>query len=188
MNFSEKTASISFRRDFIHCPPPEGELGDLLRQALRESFKKEPDNDFIKKVYKRIIAEAPDFYPARFNYAIMLMDEGDSEAVTELRAILAINPDYLFASAALLQYLAEHGDRQAAIEVRDGTPIPDETHPDAWLAWLLANIELNLLLEEEGDTLAMFKQVSKLAPTNPRVIDYKERLGDKLGCCQSGSC
>ncbi len=114
-------------------------LGTLYEKAVREGHKKKPNWAAIGKLYQRIMQEAPDYYPARFNYAVSLLHQGFRDEAEEiLRALIQEQPEYLFAWANLLHILIGKERLAEAEELAKKAPLPEETHPQAMAAWLVA--------------------------------------------------
>ena len=127
--------------------PPN--LDKLYREAVLASQKRNTDWARVGEVYRRIMREAPDFFPARFNYAVSLLHrEREAEAEPILRELIEQHPAYLFAPASLLQVLTEQGRDEEADGLLRSVTIPEETHPSAMSAWLAAQTYYH---EERGN-------------------------------------
>ena len=114
-------------------------LEALYEKAILDGKKKRPNWAAIGKLYQRIMQEAPDYYPARFNYAVSLLHQGFRDEAEEiLRALIQEQPEYLFAWANLLHILIGKDCLAEAEELVKKAPVPEETHPQAMAAWLVA--------------------------------------------------
>ncbi len=155
---------------------PEYRFGGKLRRALdklytkavRDSQKPNPDWKKLGRAYADIMRAAPDFYPARYNYAISLLHQNHhAEAEPILRDLNEKHPDYLFAAATLLQlYMMRHRDEEAKA-LLEAVKLPDETHPSAMVSWMVAQ---HMYWEEQGESDASeqcLQMVRDLAPGHP---------------------
>lgn len=156
-------------------------LGALYEKAVREANKKKPNWAAAGKSYHRIMQEAPDYYPARFNYAVSLLHQGrQGEAEEILRALIKEQPEYLFAWANLLHILIGKECLSEAEELIKRVPNPEETHPQAWAAWLVAKTLYYVEIEEDDAAADCIQQAYEIAPDNLVVQDlYEEYWGSK---------
>jgi len=155
-------------------------LGLLYEKAVLDAQKKRPDWAAQKKIYHRIMQEAPDYYPARFNYAVSLLHQGHrDEAEGILRTLIKEQPDYLFAWANLLHILISKDCLAEAEELIKKAPIPEETHPHALVAWLVAKTLFYKKTEDEDSTADTIASAYDIAPNNPTVQAlYDEYWGE----------
>jgi tetratricopeptide (TPR) repeat protein len=144
--------------------PPK--LDKLYTRAVLAAQKQDVDWARVGEEYLRIMREAPDFYPARFNYAVSLRNRGrDAEAVPILRELVEKHPAYLFAPAALLQILSEHGRDEEAEALLKSVALPEETHPSAMSAWLAAQTYYS---EKRGDYAAAERCIDAARNIDPQ--------------------
>ena len=121
--------------------------------------------------FQRVMREAPDFFPARYNYAVCLLHcHRSPEAEPILRDLVAAHPDYLFAPATLLQIYTQQDRHKEARQLIKAMALPATTHPDAFTAWLIAQA---LYHESQNDfeaTRRCVQTARSISPDNPGVV------------------
>jgi len=168
-------AGTRLNADFRFGEELPEKLGLLYEKAVLDARKKRPDWAAQQKIYQRILQEAPDYYPARFNYAVSLLKQKQvPEAEAILRTLIKEQPEYLFAWAHLLHILVNKDCLAEAGELVKNAPIPEETHPQAWVAWLMAKTVYYDEIEEDDAAADCIKQAHDIAPDNPVVQDMYE--------------
>lgn len=159
-------------------PPP---LESLYIEALREGQRSKPRWDVVETKCRKVLAKAPFFYPALYNVAVSLLHRRrHADAESLLREIVAQHPDYLFAQASLLQLLDIQGHTEEAKEFLKGVVIPKETHPDAMVAWLIAQA---LHYKRDGhlkEALTQARMASEINPDHAFAADLVEELDEQL--------
>jgi tetratricopeptide (TPR) repeat protein len=155
------------------------DLDKLYAKAIMDAQKANPNWAAIGRLYTRIIREAPHYYPARFNYAITLLNRGRmDEAEIGVRALVEEQPAYLFARATLLQIVLKKNRMAEAAELIKTATIPAETHPLAMSSWLVAQ---TLYFEKIGEADAARDNIQSayhIAPESPSVQTlYKKYWG-----------
>ncbi len=155
--------------------PPD--LDRLYTKTVKASSKSNANWDKLGRVYHRIMKEEPDYYPARYNYAVSLLHrKRQEEAEPILREITASYPDYLFAPATLLQILVRNERYEEAEELVKSVELPEETHPDAMAAWMAAQTEFFVSQEKPEEAAACLGTLVKLNPDHPMINIMSERI------------
>ncbi len=145
-------------------------LDALYAKTVRAGYKKRPDWETIGANYLRITKEAPEYYPARYNYAVSLLHrERVDEAEPILRELVAAQPEYLFAHATLLQILTNSGRKKQADALVKATAVPEETHPDAMAAWLVAQTLYHEAAGHYEEARRCLESAHDISPDNPSV-------------------
>lgn len=163
-------AGTRLNADFRFGEELPEKLGLLYEKAVLDARKKRPDWAAQQKIYQRILQEAPDYYPARFNYAVSLLKQKQvPEAEEILRTLIKEQPEYLFAWAHLLHILVNKDCLAEAGELVKNAPIPEETHPQAWVTWLMAKTVYYDEIEEDDAAADCIKQAHDIAPDHPTV-------------------
>ncbi|MDD2461389.1 MAG: tetratricopeptide repeat protein [Kiritimatiellae bacterium] len=154
-------------------------LQKCYEKAVRAGYKKRPDWSAIGETYLRIIKEEPDYYPARYNFAISLIHRNRrDEAKTVLRGLVAEHPEYLFARATLLQILVGDDRMEEADALFQSADMPQETHPDAMVAWMVAQTLYHEAGERDEEAFRCIRSAHDLSPDSPAVAaiwpDYED--------------
>jgi len=151
----------------------------LYAKAVKAGSKKNPDWDAIGEICLKIIEAEPEYYPARFNYAVSLLNRKRmDEAESILTALVAEYPEYLFARSALLQIFMRDRRTKEADELLRTTVIPTETHPAAMSAWLVAQALYYESVENFKEARKFVTHAHEIFPDNPRVTDLWEKYRD----------
>jgi hypothetical protein len=85
-------------------------------------------------------------------------------------------PDYLFASATLLQVLLDQDRIPEAEELCKILRPPPEVHPSALLCWLNASGDLALALGKEAELVNLVKMGLEIDPDHPGLLAKAEAL------------
>lgn len=147
-----------------------GRLNRQYAAAVEEGLQDDPDWEKQGRIFLDVYKQAPEHYPALFNYAVSLLHRDRlDEAESLLHDLMREHPDYLFARAALLNIYCMDGRLDAAKKLAQTGNMPAETHPDAMVAWYLALFNYF----EQADNDAMADRYLQLAqdinPDNPTV-------------------
>lgn len=177
--FKGKQRSVITRRhtlnpDYRFCPDPPAKWAKLFKDSV-ELMQQNPANAPIAaEGFKKVFTNAPEVFPARFNYATTLLAMGRfAEAETILRDILREHPTYLFAASALLRIMTRQGRMDEARDWLRTYEPPEETHPDAWLSWLFAQLAYHVK-QGDRDAVRPFRDmIMRLAPDHP-LLDKPE--------------
>ena len=168
--------------DFRFGDPLPPEVDTIYAAAVEAGTKKNPDWAALGKIYQRVMAQVPGFYPARFNYVVSLLYRRRmKEAERILIELVEKHPEYLFARAALLQLLLDGGRKKEADTLVEAYVAPAETHPGAMIAWLTVLVPYH---EQRKDFELAFKyaqQAYQIAPDNPKVKNFWEAYKDWEG-------
>lgn len=155
-------------------------LDKIYTKAIMDAQKPNPNWDAIGRLYMRISREAPHYYPARFNYAITLLNRGRmDEAELLVRALVEEQPAYLFARATLLQIILKKNRMAEAAELIKTATIPEETHPLAMSSWLVAQ---TLYFEKTGEVdmaRETIQSAYRIAPESPSVKSLYKNYHEK---------
>jgi tetratricopeptide (TPR) repeat protein len=165
--------------DFRFGEPLPKTLDALYAKTVKAGYKKRPDWEALGANYLRIMKEAPEYYPARYNYAVSLLHRKRVvEAEPILRELVATQPEYLFAHATLLQILSNAGRKKQADALFKATAVPEETHPDAMIAWLVAQTFYHESAEHYEEARRCLETAHDINPDNPSVkslwTDYED--------------
>lgn len=145
-------------------------LDRIYTKAIKAGQKNNPDWQSIGDIYRRVIKEETEFFPARYNYAISLIHRGQmAEAEPILHKLIDQHPEYLFAQATLLQMLVIDERLDEAEDLLKATAIPETTHPDAMVAWLIAQFLYHENAECFDEALACIRAAHEIAPDHPMV-------------------
>jgi tetratricopeptide (TPR) repeat protein len=132
--------------------------------------KKNPDWEAAEKKLLAVINEVPDFYPAKYNYAITLLKRGLMDiAEPVIREIVENFPEYLFARSTLLQILLADNRVDEAEELITSLPGIEETHSDAMAVWMTGQSIYYEHLEDYEKAADYSQQAYDLAPHLPAV-------------------
>jgi len=170
--------SINLNPDFEFCEMPpniERRYEELILAG------REPDADWgvISQGYEELSREAPHFYPLRYNYAIGLIHcERKDEAETILWSLVNEYPEYLFARATLLNILVRDNRMDEAKQLLAETGIPGETHPTAYVVWLMAMASYSEAAGQNAEAFKAIQVAHDLDPDNPNVNKLWERWKD----------
>lgn len=156
--------------DFRFCEPLPSELDAIYSDAVMAGAGAAPDWSVLGKVYQKVMSKVPDFYPARFNYAVSLYHRNrKKEAERIVRELVEKHPEYLFARAALLQRLIDGRNTKESDELVESYVAPTETHPDAMVAWILALIRYHEQRGEFETASRYAAQAHQISPKHHRV-------------------
>lgn len=145
-------------------------LEKLYEKAVMAGCQKRPDWAAIGETCLKIVQEAPDYFPARYNYAVSLLYRNRmDEAERILRELVAEQPDYLFAHATLLQLLCKDGHMKEAGAFLKSTAVPKETHPDAMSVWLVAQALYHKGVKDFTKARDCIRSAHVISPDKPNV-------------------
>ena len=173
---SLNTLQLNPDYQFTDPLPPEWETLNL--QVIKESYKRKPDWTFVEKICLQILAAHPEHYPSEYNFCIALIHQNRAkEAEPHLVDLVRRAPHYLFARAALLQLLSinERFDEAAALVSAYITP--KETHPQAMVAWLVAQSVYQEQIEDEELADTLLFQALKIDPDNLTANALRKQRG-----------
>ena len=144
---------------------------EVYAKAVKASVKKKkPNRVALGRSFLKVLQEEPDNFPARYNYAVSLLHRNRmKEADVILRELVTEHPEYLFAHASLLQVLLNGGRTEEADVLLNSTAVPDETHPDAMVACLLAQTLFHEDAERDEAAYQCIKSAHEIAPEHPTV-------------------
>ncbi len=167
---------VSLNKDYQFCDPPPGEWFEVYAKGQKASRKRRPNWKAIGEDFWRLTQAVPEFVPGHFNYAVTLANQGRRvEAEAILRKLMVEHPDYLFAPAALVRLL-RLDDRIAEVEeIIQAVNLPAETHPEAYVVWLLAQVDYFAVIGKKAEATAFLKRARDIDPDNP-AIDLATRL------------
>jgi len=157
---------------------PEFRFGEQLPKALEKLYEKavmagaakRPDWAAIGATCLKIAKAAPDYFPARYNYAVSLLYRNRMvEAERILRELVAGQPDYLFAHATLLQLLCMDGRLKEAEAFLKATALPKETHPDAMTTWPVAQTLYHEAVKDFKKARDCIRSAHEISPEKPNV-------------------
>jgi tetratricopeptide (TPR) repeat protein len=170
---------IRLNPDFQFGNPLPKKLEKKYEKAVIASEKSNVDWKKIEQVFLEILSEAPDYYPARYNYVIALLKRNkNKEALPILRDLVEKYPDYLFARATLLQLLLLlHLDDEADELVRS-TTLPQETHPAAFATWMVAQAVYHEEAERYEEAYSCARSAYNCAPQMKTVRRLWEDYAD----------
>lgn len=137
-------------------------LRDISLVLLREG--KIPES---LKEAQRLVALDPKSIDSRFYLAGLYQDSGDTGHAMELyRAILADNPDYVYALNNLAELLTDRGNAAEALPMarRAVTLMPNSAVVADTLGWTLLKAGKN------PEALSELKRAAELAPTNAETL------------------
>ena len=164
-----KLLSISLNPDFKFSELPP-ELEPSYRKLFLGGRKRHADWPEITRGYKKLMSKAPHYYPFRYNYAVGLLHcNRVKEAETILRSLVAEYPEYLFARANLLNIFVTDDRLDEAKQLVQSTEFPKETHPDAYVAWLVSMTVYFEAIEKNAEAFRSIKFAQKIAPEDPSV-------------------
>jgi len=146
------TAGTTVNPDLRYGPPLPAKLEKRYAIASERAMGHQPDWNKLGPEFQAIAQAAPNYYPARYNYAASLLNRGRiEEAEPIMRKILDEAPDYLFAPATLLQiYIRQNRNEDARELIRKIHP-PEVAHPMAFVAWMIAQA---MFYSQQGDLKA----------------------------------
>jgi len=156
---------IKLNPDFRFGPPLPEKLDKKYEKAVMASEKGNGDWGKIEQDLFEVWNEVPDYYPARYNYAIALLRQNkNNEALPILRDLVAKYPDYLFARATLLQLLLLLNLDDEADELVQSTTLPQETHPAAFAMWMAAQAVYHEDAERYDEAYSCIRAAHDCAP------------------------
>ena len=165
--------------DFRFAPPLPPKWEKVYIKNVQAGTKKNPDWAAMGAVYFEIMNAVPAFYPARYNYAGSLMNQNRvDEAEPILRELVEAHPEYLFASATLLQLFCFQKRMKEAGTFIKAVAVPEETHPDAMVAWLLAQNMYYESAHRPKEARTSIEQARVISPDHPRVKALWELYGE----------
>lgn len=176
--------SICLNPEFTFSEMPPG-IEKRYKKLILEGRKTFANWSQIVLGYQKLLPEAPHYYPIRYNYAVSLVHcQRDMEAESILRSLVADYPEYLFARSTLLTILV-HANRLAEAEkLVKATNFPKETHPDAYVAWLVSMVVYRETIGENSAAFMAIRAAHDIAPGNAHVAmlwshwkDYDEAKG-----------
>lgn len=145
-------------------------LEKVCTKAIQDARQPNPNWEEIEAAFQEVMLAAPDYYPARYNYATTLMPQQRyAEAETILRELNEQQPEYLFASSTLLQLYLQQGRETEADELYNSVQMPEETHPSAMVSWLAAQY---FYLDRKGEHTAAdhcLDMIREFDPDHPLV-------------------
>lgn len=163
-------AGTRLNPDFRFGGPLPKALEAFYAKTVKAGYKKRPDWEAIGANYQRVMNEAPEYYPAHYNYAVSLLHRRRTdEAERILRKLVADQPEYLFAHATLLQILSNDGREKQADDLVKTTAVPEETHPDAMTAWLVAQTLYHDAAGRYEEADRCIESAHDISPDNPSV-------------------
>jgi tetratricopeptide (TPR) repeat protein len=153
-------------------------LDKINIKAIKAGQGRKPDWGKLGEDYQHIMREAQDYYPARYNYAVSLLHrQRQAEAEPILSELVEQYPGYLFAPATLLQIFTMQGRKTDAEALIRSVTLPEETHPSAMVAWLIAQALYYEYLEDFKTTRRCLEAARDVDPDHPTVKmlwrDYK---------------
>jgi len=117
---------------------------------------------------RALVARAPDYPAAHQNLAVALYAQGKTEeAEAHLRRAMEMDPQYLFAPAALARIRLQQHRIAEAREILRSTELPPRIHPDAYAVFLSAQKEV-ALAEGKTEAAAMIDQALRRFPGQRR--------------------
>ncbi|GEM_PF-613966 len=156
---------IALNPDFRFGGELPEKLGKLYAKTILNSQKKSVNWEKTGQVYLRIMKEAPDYYPARFNYALSLIQRARAtEALPILYELVATHPEYLFARGTLLQLLVLLEEDDKADALVKSTVLPKETHPDAYAVWLMGQTLYHEAAGRDNEAYMSIRAAHDIAP------------------------
>jgi tetratricopeptide (TPR) repeat protein len=165
--------------DFRFAGPLPEALEALYVETLEEAQRSRPKWEKVEANCRRILEEKPSFLPSRYNLAVSFVQRDrlqEGEAI--LRELVAANPEYLFARAALLEVLSVDGRIEEAKELVRTAPMLEETHPDAMVAWILAQAVFQRDIGDVEAALACMENAYQINPDHPTV---RRLMGTRKG-------
>jgi tetratricopeptide (TPR) repeat protein len=163
----QQVFSINLNSDFVFGEIPPA-IEKQYRNLVMAGRKPSANWREISLGYEKLSREAPQYYPVHYNYAVSLVHiKRSTEAESILRRIVDEHPAYLFARATLLTILAADGRLTEAKNLVAATNFPDETHPGAYIAWLVAMTQYHEELGQNAAAFATIKAAHELAPDDP---------------------
>jgi tetratricopeptide (TPR) repeat protein len=177
---------ITGQNMFSVCLNPDFKFGELSpelkpshKKLVIEGRKRSANWPKIIREYEKLMPKAPQYYPFRYNYAVGLAQcKRLKEAETILRSLVAEHPEYLFARATLLTLLGSTDRLDEAKELVQATELPKETHPDAYVAWLVSLTMYFEAIEENADAFKHIQFAQTIAPDDPNVQELWEDWKD----------
>lgn len=180
--------SICLNSEFTFGEMPPG-IEKRYRKLIMAGQNPCADWEKIAVQYEKLLPEAPHYYPLRYNYAVSLVHSyRKMEAESILRSLVDEYPEYLFARASLLSILVHARRLAEAEQIAQRTDFPQETHPDAYVAWLASMTTYHEARGENPEAFRIIKMAHEIAPDNPNVAllwrcwkDYHEEK-DSSAC------
>jgi tetratricopeptide (TPR) repeat protein len=145
----------SERHDFVR------RMGAAVLRA--RSSKRGED---AKKTLRELVQEHPNEKGAHYQYGALLLEEGSTEGVDEMKKVLAISPSHMKARLELVRYYLSRSELDQARPYVDEALELDSSHP-------IAHLLKGQLLSASGDAagaMRQFEDARKLAPDDSRVL------------------
>jgi len=162
------SAGVNLNPAFRFGSPLPPSLDKIYAKAITDGQKSNPNWEKIGRVYDEVMCAEPEFYPARYNYAISLVHrQRYAEAEPILREVFEQHPEYLFAASTLLQLYNMQGRDYEAQAIVDRVQLPSETHPSAMVSWMVAQY---MHWQQQGEHAAAqhcLDMVKELEPRHP---------------------
>ncbi len=156
---------VKLNPEFRFGPPLPKKLGKKYEKAVVAGEESDADWEKTGQVFLEILSEAPEYYPARYNYVVALLKKGkNDEALPILRDLVEKHPDYLFARATLLQLLLILNLDDEADELFKTTALPQETHPSAFAMWMAAQAIYHEDAERYDEAYSCIRAAHECAP------------------------
>jgi len=161
---------INLNPDFVFCNALPSHLRETYDNIVYKSLGKKPNWEKISRQYQEIIQAAPDYYPARYNYTVALMHLGrEAEAEPILRELVGRHPEYFYARATLLHIFCNQNRMEEAGDLAGGCSQMQETHPDAYAAWLASVSVYHAKKGDDDAARQCIEGARKIAPDNSKV-------------------
>ncbi len=149
----------------------------LYETSVEDARKKRPNWKALEAAFLKIMEAAPTYYPARYNYAVALVNQNRfEEAKPIFQDLTTCYPAYLFAPAALLQVLTFDDRIEEARALIKSIASPEETHPEAFVAWLLAQYAFHSLDENFVAAEACINQAYEIDPKDARIREIRKKF------------
>jgi tetratricopeptide (TPR) repeat protein len=156
-----------------HLPPAD--LMPRYRQAVELGQRGRLKQ--AEKIWRELLAKAPDHPPFHLNLAVTLKQQGHGEeAEVHLRQAMALEPDYLFAPCTLAVFLCESGKTAEAQQLLDDVVAPEHIHPDALACYLAAQVQVAIAAGEYERAVGWMGMAEAATPDHPNIRALAERL------------
>jgi len=127
--------------------------------------------------FREIIKLAPDYFPARFNLAVNLINSGLLDEAEEiLDELVANHPEYLFAAGTLLEMYVLSARMEEADSLMAKTEIPALVHPEALGVWLIAQVRYYKEKNNTEEMLSCFRMAYMYFPSHPMWEFYEDEF------------
>ena len=171
---SFKTTSLN--SDFSFGDPLPPKLDKQNIKAIKLMQKRNPDWKSIDEIHTKIMRERPEFYPARYNYAISLLRRGrTAEAKLVVEELVEKYPEYLFARSTLIQLLLNEDRVEKAEELITSMPDLEETHPDTMAVWMIGQALYFEHIEDYEEAFECVRSAHNISPDLQAVKNLWER-------------